>query len=99
MATTGEKEINDLHKSFSVSNPIPNPASKNVSFILTYPENTDNLKFNIYNATGQIIHSELLSDGQKMQIININTWDPGIYYYQLEGNGVKTEAKKLVVIH
>jgi len=99
LTTTGEKEITVLHKSFSVSNPIPNPASKNVSFILTYPENADNLKFSIYNATGQIIHSELLGDGQKMQIINLNNWNPGIYYYQLEGNGVKTKAKKLVVIH
>ncbi len=98
-ATTGLNSYMMDLSLIQVSNPVPNPANENVSFILTYPENADNLKFNVYNATGQIIYSELLNDRQKMQIININNWDPGIYYYQLEGKNVQSKTKKLVVIH
>lgn len=85
--------------SIMISNPIPNPANAKVQFSLSVPEFTDNLQFNIYNVSAQLIYSTQLSGNQTKLMIDINNWNPGIYYYQLEGTGLKTRAKKMVVIH
>ena len=92
---------NDMMGSSSIliSHPIPNPANDKVQFNLSVPEFTDNLQFNIYNVSGQHIYSTQLSGNQTKLIIDINNWNSGIYYYQLEGTGLKTKAKKMVVIH
>ena len=98
MTATGETELED-NTGYSVSHPIPNPANGKVRFFISIPESAKNMNFAIINAVGQKIYSAQITDNTSVLNIDVNNWNPGVYYYQLEGSGKKTEAKKLVIIH
>ncbi|MBN2173617.1 MAG: immune inhibitor A [Bacteroidales bacterium] len=97
--TTGTVEPANVAKKIEFSDPIPNPAQNAVQFIFTSLNTVLNASFNIYNAIGQKVFERVLAEDQRTISINVSGWEPGIYYYMMEGTNICTEAKKLVVVH
>jgi len=94
----GEKEIKGLNCRVMISNPIPNPAKGDVKFNFVLPEDIYDIKFNIYNSAGQTVYSSNIMKEQSKISISVKEWQPGIYYYKIEGVEFQTAAKKLIVI-
>ncbi|MBM3435185.1 MAG: hypothetical protein FJY07_03080 [Bacteroidetes bacterium] len=81
-----------------ISDPAPNPAGNRVSFDLNLPAETDNASFIIYNGAGQKVYSIILDKNQSRLSIPVLDFEPGIYYYWLEGDKIRSMAKKLIII-
>ena len=94
----GEKEIQGFNCGVMISNPIPNPAKGTVKFNFLLSDETTDVSFNIYNATGQSVYSTGLQKEQTNISFPVEEWEPGIYYYRIEGTNLQTEAKKLIVM-
>jgi len=96
-ATSEDDNLELLTKNL-LSNPIPNPANGNVRFEISGPV-SETSQFIIYSSTGQKVYSAEVSENTQKIELNISNWEAGIYYYKLEGAGLQSEAKKLVIIH
>ena len=94
-ATSGVNS--NLQQSVIVSNPIPNPATNSVQFNFVNQQSND-LQFRIYNATGQEVYSTKIDPVDTSVIIPVQNWKPGMYYYKLVGQSFQTEFKKLIVL-
>lgn len=91
--------INDVSATREmISEPIPNPASETVSFILNNKTSFEDLTLEIFSHEGKQVHSEAISAGQTKATISVNNWKPGIYFYQLNGNTFQSKTKKLIVL-
>ncbi|MBN2173616.1 MAG: immune inhibitor A [Bacteroidales bacterium] len=98
LASTGIDNPGNIVNDVKISNPIPNPAQGSVQFNFITMNKVQNALFNIYNATGQMVFESVLAEDQRTINVNVSNWEPGIYYYRMEGTNISTEAKKLVVI-
>lgn len=67
----------------------PNPATQS----LTITTSQTDVKLNIYDTHGRLVHQQALSD--TTQTLNIGNWNGGIYYVELSSRG-KTARKKFV---
>ncbi|MCD4665296.1 MAG: immune inhibitor A, partial [Bacteroidales bacterium] len=97
--TTGSEDLNNTQPDIYISNPFPNPAKGTVKFNFLLPDNTEDVSFNIYNAAGQRVYSTgFLQKKQTNISFPVEEWEPGIYYYRIEGANLQTDTKKLIVI-
>ena len=97
-ATTGlNTDMTDLSL-VHLSNPIPNPANGKVQFNYTALETTKDLNFVIYNAVGQEVYNKQLNAIFTNFNIDVNGWNPGIYYYKINGADIDSKTKKLLII-
>jgi len=96
------------HKDYIVSgsydntetNPVlkvyPNPANKWVAFEYQIFGSDENINIVVYNSTGQIEHTFNMS-GQTGQFIwDVESVDPGVYYYELVHSQGKESGKIIV---
>ena len=95
-ATVGMEEVNGSN--ITISEPIPNPASDRVQFIISAKQKNSNLKFNVISTTGQVVYSNYLEDGQNRLTIQTESWKPGMYYFYAEGKNYRTEMRKLIIL-
>ena len=80
-----------------ISNPIPNPASDQVSFHISRINSNELLQMNIWDINGKNVYSEILRSSENYLKIFIDEWKPGVYYYQLAGKTNRSEIKKLMI--
>ncbi len=74
----------------------PNPASDKVFIELVNPSKDAQVK--VYNAIGQVVSSEKIADGSQKITVDVNNFEPGVYYFEL----TSTEGAfnhKIVVIN
>lgn len=96
--TTGTNETIKDVESLYISNPVPNPAKDKVYFTIGIPDESKRIKFLCYNASGQQVYTTQISSNQSNVVIDVNNWNPGIYYYKIQRDGKESETKKLVII-
>ena len=75
----------------------PNPA-KNDLFVSVTSNTTQNLKIELTNIEGQLMHTELLSttQGTSIQTINTSNLSPGTYFIKIIGDNA-IEIKKIII--
>jgi hypothetical protein len=73
----------------------PNPASE---YIQVEYETQDNLIFEIVDAYGKIVISDILVKEQTKQFIDVSNLPSGIYYYAIEKDGIKLVIDKIVIV-
>jgi hypothetical protein len=89
----GESEIKEIagvtalpkQKGFKALNVYPNPACEYLNVVMDSPGKNGNLKMEIINPDGRIIHSESFVDGITTPI-NIKHLNAGIYILKISGN-------------
>lgn len=72
---------------------IPNPTRERLNIQLENPQ--PNASLRIYNAIGQILYEDEVNETNVQ--IDIADWSKGVYFYQLEVDGVLLEAKRVLV--
>ncbi|GIV28070.1 MAG: hypothetical protein KatS3mg027_1884 [Bacteroidia bacterium] len=85
------EEIADI----SVFAVYPNPASE---YIQVEYETQDNLIFEIVDAYGKVVISDILVKEQTKQSIDVSNLPSGIYYYVIEKGGTKLVRDKIVIV-
>lgn len=88
-------EIED-HQNLEVGETIvyPNPANQFITF--QFGSISGNAKINIYSANGQLI-TQSSGSAQNQITLNIEGWDNGLYFYQIQFENGLTEEGKFVV--
>ncbi len=59
---------------------------------------TGDIFLNVYNLSGQLIKSDIISDGIRNYILNIHNWIPGMYSIQLTQKGLRLAEGKFIKI-
>ncbi len=72
----------------------PNPAKSNDNITLELPEEWDNAKANVYDEKGSLVTSTKATKGK--QNLNLSNLTPGIYYVDIQKEGVNVK-KKIVI--
>ncbi len=91
--------VNTISASVQQFTVYPNPAANEVAinYLLQQGQNKGTLQ--LYNALGQMLTSNTISNSMGQVNENISGLSNGIYYYTLSVNGVIAATSKLVVIH
>jgi len=80
-----------------ISDPSPNPAKGEVHFRYASEQSGLHAKFNVYNASGQLVLSHSLHEPSGNLTINLNDWESGIYHYRIESAKHQSNSGKLIV--
>ena len=97
-ATTGFDDPSALNQINIMSDPIPNPACNSVKINLNLPESYKECTLRIYSVSGQQVYSATMQSKQTSLVIPVENWNPGLYYYRLEGEILQPVSKKLMVL-
>lgn len=65
----------------NVNSIYPNPASDKVFIDLVNPSKDAQVK--VYNSIGQVVSNEKIADGTNKITIDVNNYEPGVYYFEL----------------
>lgn len=98
--TATHREASDLPQSLSVAPPYPNPFSHHTTFELTGSAQATPVHLRIYNLLGQEVAVPFegpLSPGQQRITFDATGLSPGVYVYQLTGEGVMRSGKMVVM--
>jgi hypothetical protein len=90
--------INAISASVQQFTVYPNPANNEVS-ITYFLQGKNKGTLQLYNALGQLVTSNNISNSMGQVNENISGLTNGIYYYTLSVNGVIAATSKLVIIH
>jgi len=75
----------------------PNPASEKVSIIFDFENVGQNLKLNIFNITGKIVHTQnITNNGFGVMELSVETLPQGTYIVQLQGNNYIATQKLII---
>lgn len=69
----------------------PNPAQQYLN-LFAETKNNEKLSFKVFNVEGKLMYSNSLNISH---LINIETWNEGIYFVQFEGSAIKNSMKFL----
>ena len=94
---TGVREISLAEPACRISDPFPNPAGNTVRLEISLPANGQNFSFGVYTLTGQKVYERSLEKGMKQLSLSVDNWEPGIYFYRIEGEGTTSGTRKMVV--
>lgn len=89
--------INETGTKNVVLQNIPNPASANTTVHFTL-QNVKNPVFSIYNVMGELVRQEPVADKQTSLTLDLSTFANGTYFYQVSGEGFRSEVMKMVVL-
>jgi len=91
--------VNTISASVQQFTVYPNPAANEVAinYVLQQGQNKGTLQ--LYNALGQLVTSNTITNTMGQVNENIAGLSNGIYYYTLSVNGIIAATSKLVVIH
>ncbi len=76
----------------------PNPAGQILNVEYNH-SGTQPAIFEIRNIIGQVVKQQNMSFGANKYQIALDELPNGIYFYQVQSNGKKTEARKLIIQH
>ena len=76
----------------------PNPTKNSFEIILPIDEKVDERIIQVYDYTGKLLNSILISKEQNQLLVNSTNWQNGIYLVLLKKDGITTQSEKLVVI-
>lgn len=80
-----------------ISQSTPNPA--NTLTRINWEENNNkNLSFTIYNALGELVKQEKISDNQTSVSVDVTTLPNGTYFYRLSNENFRSKMMKMVVL-
>jgi len=94
--TTGVPQI-AAAPSFYLSNPVPNPAEKQVKVSYQLPPGT-NGQFILFDTGGRTMKTFELSPGSSHVIFSVEDLNAGLYYYRVKGQNGLSGVKKLIVL-
>ena len=88
--------IENNKPNYSIGNVYPNPTSN--YFQINYQiSNANTAQIEILNLLGSKVLSQNISTTSNSAKVDVNELEPGIYFYYLVIDGLRTEAKKLIV--
>jgi len=73
----------------------PNPASDWLT--VKYSGNSMNRSFSIKNIVGKAVYTRQLSNNYNEYRIDVSSFIPGVYFYELKEDGKAVETKKLII--
>ncbi|MCX6234939.1 MAG: M14 family zinc carboxypeptidase [Bacteroidetes bacterium] len=80
-----------------LSGPVPNPANSEVRITYSLPRLMSNTRMVMCNALGQKTAEVIIKNESGSVTFNVESWQPGIYYYILTGPFGSSQAKKLII--
>lgn len=89
--------IHEINAENIVLQNIPNPASASTTVHFTL-QNVKNPEFRIYNIIGEMVRQESVGDKQSSITLDLSTFANGTYFYQISGDGFRSEVLKMVVL-
>ena len=78
--------------------PLPNPSSDQVKITFTLPQGSKNGNLVLYNTNGQKIKSFEVDNRYSFILLNNSDLASGVYYYNIEVDGIVSSTQKMVVI-
>ena len=80
-----------------LSDVYPNPVSETAIFNYTIVDNSQEAKIVIHNVLGSVAVEYVLSDFENRLSVDMETYNPGVYFYTLYLDKEGVATKKLVV--
>ncbi|MCF8367600.1 MAG: immune inhibitor A [Bacteroidales bacterium] len=80
----------------ALSDAVPNPASGSINIYMNHP--MSDARIDVYNLSGQHVYQLQLYGTESKVTIPVADWTSGIYFYQLDSAGAKSEMKKFIVL-
>ncbi len=96
-STVGIQEVKPAIQTLTVTVQ-PNPAHNNVTFRYTLPDKTETARLNLYNTTGKIIYTVLLTGNTNQLQYNCSQLKAGVYYYSVSAPFGSVATGKLVIV-
>ncbi|MDP2387143.1 MAG: T9SS type A sorting domain-containing protein [Bacteroidota bacterium] len=84
-------------KNFSISNPMPNPATSNVSVKYNFSSTPKSALVKIYNMVGNLVKEIKVEGTEGKTQLDVSSLNDGIYFYALVVNDKLISTKKLIV--
>ena len=78
--------------------PLPNPSSSQVKITFTLPQGVNQANLVLYSTTGQKIRSFVVDNTFGYILLDNSQLASGVYYYNIEANGIISSTQKMVVI-
>jgi hypothetical protein len=78
-------------------NAFPNPASDMIKLEYELPENIRIAKMNLLDSNGRMVRNFTVDDHTDHLEFNISDFSPGVYYYNIEYNNLRSSSKKIVI--
>lgn len=94
-STTQIEEVSS--KEYLISQNIPNPANT-ITHVNIALNNKSNLMLNIYNAIGELVRQEKISDKQTSISIDVRSLSNGTYFYRVGNENFHSKMMKMVVL-
>ena len=88
-----EQIVDELNYDFAL---FPNPTSNNATLLLG-DEIVGDIQVVILNQMGQVVSTEILSDGTTKSQIDLSSQSSGVYFVQINSQGRNLGVKKLIV--
>lgn len=89
---------NIAHNSFRVSQNLPNPFSQKTCIQLYIPHNIKKSIIYFYDAFGRLHHLKEIRERGLYDFSIFNNYSPGIYFYYIVYDNMKSETKKMIVV-
>jgi len=78
-------------------NAFPNPASDKIKLVYELPENIRIARLNLMDSNGRTIRNFTVDNHTDHLELNVNGFSPGVYYYSIEYNNLRSLIKKIVI--
>ena len=91
-----EKTVSDSY--YSLSDPNPNPVSQSSFINYKINNNFSKARIRFFDAKGIEIYNQTLNENQGSLNIELLNLSQGVYFYQLEVDGLISNTKKLIII-
>ena len=90
-------KIEELKEENLISQNIPNPANT-FTHVNIFTNNKNNLTLYIYNAVGEIVRKEKISNKQSSLSIDVRSLSNGTYFYQVANENFRSNMIRMVVL-
>ncbi len=84
-------------KNFTISNPMPNPATSNVSVKHNFTTTPKTASVKIYNMVGTLVKEVKVEGTEGKTQLDVSTLNEGVYFYTLVVNDKLISTKKLII--
>lgn len=78
-------------------NAFPNPASDMIRLTYELPENIRIAKLSLVDSNGRLVRDFTVDDHSDHLELNVSDFSPGVYYYNIEYNNLRSSSKKIVI--
>ena len=75
----------------------PNPANDLINLVYELPENIRIARLNLLDSNGRTVRNFTIDDHTDHLELNVNELAPGVYYYNIEYNNLRSSTRKIVI--